>query len=227
VGVYISFIIRTSREACKASEYKLQMETLKTRVLREQINPHFIFNSLTAVKSQYHQNIEKGDFAMNLFSNHLRTNVEAIDKDLIPFEHELDNINNYVQLQNLKYPKPFNIVYDIACVNFLVPILSLQVFVENAIKYSKVNTKDDGYIEISSYEDGDEIILEISDNGAGFDINSIKDASYGIKNARERFELLMNSKIDIYSRNGEGTKVKIHIDKKYKLDGEENEDNCG
>jgi sensor histidine kinase YesM len=226
VGVYICFIVRTSREACKASEYKLQMEKLKTTVLREQINPHFIFNSLTAVKSLYHQDVEKGDYAMNLFSKHLRTNVEAIDRDLIPFEHELDNIANYVELQNLKSTQQFNIIYDIAISNFYVPILSLQVFVENAIKYSKVNYKDDGYIEISSYEDSDEIIIEVNDNGVGFDTNQIKDQSYGIKNSRERFALLMNSNIDITSSTGEGTKVKIHIDKKYKFDEGENENYC-
>jgi LytS/YehU family sensor histidine kinase len=227
VGVYICFIVRTSREACLASEYKLQMEKLKTTVLREQINPHFIFNSLTAVKSLYHQNLEKGDYAMNLFSNHLRTNVEAMDRDLIPFERELNNINNFVELQNLKYPEPFNIVYDIACVNFNVPILSLQVFVENAIKYSKVNTKVDGCIEISSYEDGNDVIVEINDNGIGFDLNEVTNGSYGIKNVKERFKLLMDSDIDIESNVGEGTKVKIHIDKKFKFDEDENENNCG
>jgi LytS/YehU family sensor histidine kinase len=225
IFVYICFIVRTSREAYMASEYKLQLEKLRITMLREQINPHFIFNSLTAVKSLYHQNVEWGDHAMNLFSNHLRTNVEAIDKNLIPFEKELDNINDFVELENLKSSEPFNIIYDISCSNFYVPILSLQVYVENSIKYSKINNKDGGYIEISSYETDNEFIVEINDNGVGFDYNKVSESSFGIKNSRERFALLMGSKVEITSSLGEGTKVKIHIDKKFMIDEGNNENN--
>jgi LytS/YehU family sensor histidine kinase len=172
-----------------------------------------MFNTLTAVKSLYHQDVEAGDRAINLFSKHLRANVEAFDKDVVPFEKELDAIANFVELQNLKYSSPFKIVYDIAFVDFEVPVLSLQVFVENAMKYSKVNQKPDGYIEISSYEEGDDIILEISDNGEGFDPQSISPASCGIKNARERFELLLCANVEIFSAYDCGTRVKITIKK--------------
>jgi LytS/YehU family sensor histidine kinase len=213
IAVYITFIVRTSREAFKASEYKLQLETLKTRVLREQINPHFTFNTLTVIKSQYHKDLQSGDEAVNMFSRHLRANVEAMDNDFIPFEKELDNLTNYVELQNLRFSSPFKIVYDIACVDFNIPVLSLQVFVENAIKYSKVNQKEDGYIEISSFEEGDVITLKVKDNGTGFNVNNINPNSCGIKNARERFKLLMNANVEIDSRIGVGTEVTITFKK--------------
>ncbi len=216
--IYFYYIIRTTRAALKASEYKLQLNTLKSEVLREQIKPHFIFNSLTAIKSLYHKNLDEGDHAMNLFSRHLRSNVEAADTDLIPFERELDNIENYIELENARYDKKFNVIYDIDITDFSVPVLSLQPFVENAIKYSKVNAKEDGFIEISTSEHGEEIWLEISDNGAGFDESDIKENSYGIRNSRERFKLLMNAEIDIASAKGEGTRVTVRI-KKPRADG--------
>jgi sensor histidine kinase YesM len=95
-----------------------------------------------------------------------------------------------------------------------VPILSLQVYVENAIRYSKVNEIEGGYIEISSYEEGDKIIVEVNDNGVGFDVNDIKDTSFGIKNSRERFKLLLNAEIEIKSEIGSGTNVRIILNNK-------------
>ena len=209
--IYFYFIIRTARAALKASEYRLQLNTLKSEILREQIKPHFVFNSLTTIKSLYHKDVTEGDHAMNLFSRHLRSNVEAADTDLIPFERELDNIQNYTELENARYDKKFNIIFNIDFTDFFVPVLSLQPFVENAIKYSKVNDKPDGYIEISTCENGDEVILQITDNGVGFDESDIKENSFGIRNSRERFRLLINAEIEIESKKNVGTKVTIHI----------------
>ena len=206
--IYFFFIIKT---AVQASEYKLQVNNLKSEILREQIKPHFIFNSLTTIKSLYHKDLYEGDHAITLFSRHLRSNVEAADTDLIPFERELDNIQNYIELENTKYDRKFNVIYNIDAAEFSVPVLSLQPFVENAIKYSKVNLSDEGYIEISSYEENNGIILEICDNGVGFDEGDIKPNSCGIKNSVERFKLLMNATIDVASRKGAGTKITIHI----------------
>lgn len=214
VGVYISFTIRTIRQAYEASEYKLQVHMMKARVLREQINPHFIFNCLTTVKSLYHSDLDSGDRAMSLFSNHLRTNVQAMDVDLIPFERELDNLENFIELENLRRERAFDVIYNIGYIDFLVPILSLQVYVENAIRYSKVNEIEGGYIEISSYEEGDKIIVEVNDNGVGFDVNDIMDTSFGIKNSRERFKLLLNAEIEIKSEIGSGTNVRIILNNK-------------
>lgn len=213
VSTYFYFILKTTLQT---SEYKLQVNTLKSEILREQIKPHFIFNSLTTIKALYHKNLDEGDHAIDMFSRHLRSNVEAANTDLIPFERELDNIQNYIELENTKYDKKFNVIYNIDVTEFSVPILSLQPFVENAIKYSKVNLSDEGYIEISSYEKNGEILLEICDNGVGFDENEIGDKSFGIKNSRERFKLLMNATIDIMSKKGEGTRIVIHIAKSAK-----------
>jgi sensor histidine kinase YesM len=213
IGVYISFIIRTSREAFKAGEYKYQMERLKTHVLRQQINPHFIFNSLTAVKAMYHKDCASGDQAISLFSKHLRSNVEAMDTDVITFQRELDNVENFVELQNLGHDTDFCILYDIGFSEFMVPILSLQVFVENAIKYSGVEKKEDGYIEISSFEEGEFIVVQVNDNGVGFCPDEVKATSYGIKNATERFALLLGATVHVFSTPNEGTSINIRLPK--------------
>lgn len=208
---YVAFVIRTDREALKASEYKLKYERVRTEALRGQIKPHFIFNSLAAIQSLYYKSTQAGDRATNLFSRHLRANVEAGTTDLIPFEKELDNVQVYVDLENMRFDNKFNVIFDIDPTDFEIPVLSLQPYIENAMRYSKVNEKPDGYIKISSRMDGKDIVLEVSDNGVGFDDSAIKPTSCGIRNSRERFEMLMGVVPEIRSAPGEGTVITILI----------------
>lgn len=214
LSIYIAFILRTDKNALKAQEYKEKEEKMRTLLLRQQINPHFVFNSLTTIKDMYHKDLKSGDETLNLFAKYLRLNIESINNDLIPFEQELTNIENYINLEQIKRSEDLNIVYNIDYYEFTVPVLAIQVFVENAIKYAKTTFKKDGYIEISSYYKNGYIFLEIIDNGVGFDTSKIKSTSCGIKNAFERFKILKKEvKTEIESEVGKGTKVSIRFKK--------------
>ncbi|MGN0817762.1 MAG: sensor histidine kinase [Candidatus Coproplasma sp.] len=212
--IYLTFILKTESNSLKAEEYRLQAELLKTKVLQQQINPHYIYNSLTTVKEMYHQNCEDGDNAINLFAKHLRANVNGMTTELISFDEEIEIIQNYLGFENLKREKPVEVIYNIEYSDFRVPPLSLQVFVENAVKHGKVGDKPDGVIEISAFEQENEIIVEISDNGAGFDIESINPESCGIANSRARLSLLLGGSVEIDSAVGNGTRVRIKLDKR-------------
>lgn len=209
--VYVAYAMRTDRAALKASEYKLKYERVRTEALRGQIKPHFIFNSLAAIQSLYHKSLEEGDRATSLFSRHLRANVEAANTDLIPFERELDNIQVYVDLENMRYEKKFNVIFDIDYTDFYIPVLSLQPYIENAMRYSKVNENPDGYIKISTAAAEGGVTLEVSDNGAGFDVNAVPQTSCGINNSRERFKVLMGVEPQIISAPGKGAVVTVFI----------------
>ena len=213
IAIYVAFIVRTYRHAMNELKSELQNKDLKLLVLRDQIKPHFVFNCLGAIKALYHEDEEMGDRAVSLLASHLRYNVDASDSNLISFEKELDNVYDFVELKNLRTEKKFEVIYDIDVQDFLVPVLSIEPFVENAIKYSKVNEKEDGRIELSTYQDENFIYIEINDNGAGFDPKNIGENSSGIKNARERYALLLNAKLEISSEINAGTKIKITIPK--------------
>ncbi len=211
--VYIRFITRTQKRALANANYRARYEHIKSKSLQAQIKPHFVFNVLSSVKNLYHVDTQAGDYAIDLFSKHLRAQVEAANTDLIPLEKELDNINIFIDLENIRRERDLNVIFDIDYSDFLIPALSLQPFIENAIKYSKISDKKDGYILISSHCDNGQISLEISDNGVGFDPQSVPQSSYGIRNSVERFRLLTGSTPEIVSSPGNGTKIIIRFNK--------------
>ena len=224
IAIYVAFIVRTYRHAMNELKAELQNKDLKLLVLRDQIKPHFVFNCLGAIKALYHEDEETGDRAVSMLADHLRYNVDAVSSNLIAFEKELDNVYNYVELKNLRTERKFELIYDIDVQEFEVPVLSIQPFVENAIKYSKVNEKEDGRIEISTYQDDSYIYIEIDDNGVGFDPREIKEGSYGIKNVKERYAILLGASVEVNSHLGAGTNVKITIPKEREAQYESDRD---
>ncbi|MCR5741118.1 MAG: histidine kinase [Gammaproteobacteria bacterium] len=221
IFIYAAFIVRTTISAYRN---EAEVERFKSNILKEQMKPHYIFNSLNAIKTLYHEGEEKGDYALSLFSKNLRSDIDNIEQTFVSFEKELDYIMNFVNLENLKKEDKFNVIFNIEVVDFYVPILSLQPYIENSIKYSKVNQKEDGYIEISSREEGDDIIIEIIDNGVGFNMNEVKETSKGIRNSIERFKILLGVDVVIESKIDEGTRVKVALPKD-KIRGKGNENN--
>lgn len=209
-SIYMTFFIHIDRAASRAESYHMQNERLKMKVLIGQIKPHFIFNALTTIKSRYHGNVSEGDGALELFSDYMRESLSLLDKEIIPFEQELQNISRYIEFVNTSREQPFDIVYDIDFTDFHIPAFSLQPFIENAVKYSKVNEKSDGRIMISTTADDEFAQVRISDNGVGFDVSRLKKGAHGINNAKERLKLLINAEPTIKSDTS-GTEITIKI----------------
>lgn len=207
------FVLKTDKIASRAEECCRQNERLKMKILTGQIKPHFIFNALNIVKSGYHRNPNEGDRSLELLSRYLREIISSADAEIIPFEQELNNINEYVNFVNSSQTHSFNIIYNIDMTDFSVPVFSVQTFVENAVKYSRVNEIDGGYIMISSYAVDGIIELKISDNGVGFDTSRIEKGAHGISNACKRFNILLGTEPTVSGICGKGTEITIIIRK--------------
>ena len=185
--------------------------------LKNQIKPHYIFNLLTSIEHAYNKDITIGEEMLTRFSKYLRNNIEHDSEELTPISQEIDTILNYVELESLRNNKEIPLLLNIEDDNFNIPSLSIQVFIENSIKHSKIETKEDGFISLSTYKKENDFIIEIKDNGIGFDLNDIKNQSIGIKNATERIKILVNGEINISSNINQGTEVVIKIPRKEKL----------
>ena len=220
--IYLVFAANAAKAASSNERFKANVESLQAAILKRQINPHFLFNSLNMIKTSYKVSPKKGERGLDLLSKYLRYNVESDDVFLIPFTKEVENISYFVELANLAQEKKFQILYNIDCADFLIPTLSLQPFVENAIRYSKVNEREDGAIEIVTEETDDTIIVSIIDNGVGFEQIPSTGKHYGIANVTERFRLLLNATVEVKSKLDVGTTVTIVIPKKEKGAEDEN-----
>ena len=215
ISIYLFFVIRTAKKAYQNEVYQKKINELEVIALEEQINPHFVFNSLSLIKSIYRQNAEKGDRAVELLSKHLRTNVDIKSGNMIvPLKDELKNVECFVELSNMGNDKPIRIIYDIDVYDLNVPVLGIEPLVENSIKYSQIQNKEDGYIKISTRENEKEFIISVSDNGVGYNVDEIKEKSKGIKNVKERFEIMLSAKVEIYSKIENGSETVITIPKK-------------
>ena len=199
----------TARTAIRVSELECELTSAKSQALKAQIKPHFIYNSLTAIQARYRDGLNKGDKAIEQCAAHLRLITDSAVDDLIPFEDEIRNVMNYFELENLRANGKLGLLLDIDYDEFSVPVLSIQPLVENAIRHGGLREKQDGCITLSSVKNDDCITVTVSDNGVGFDPETVH-AGVGIENTRKRFELI-HAEMQIDSARGGGTRVTIII----------------
>ena len=128
----------------------------------------------------------------------------------IPFEKELNHTKIYLEIEMLRFSDILNVKYDIEVTDFVIPALTLQPIVENAVRYGIRSREDGGTVTISTKRVEDVVYLTVHDDGMGFDVNEKKDdgrSHLGIENTRRRLLQMMNADLIIDSIIGKGTTV--------------------
>ncbi len=204
-------VIRTKndhRDALTALTNVREITAIKSNALRSQINPHFLFNALTLVKSEYDNGNDRGEKTLEELRKHIGRVFEAQEEELIPFSEEAVFAEDYYHIEQTRRSETLpDIEWDVADEDFLVPPLILQPIIENAVKYSGIDRRKGGRITISTSADENDFILTIKDNGIGFDVNKLRRTSTGIRNVTLRVELLLEGSLTIDGTDG--TTVKI------------------
>ena len=191
-----------------------EIQKANDRIVLSQMQPHFIFNCLSAIMALDGMP-KKGKDALGKFSKYLRNNLDTLSSESsIPFVKEIDNVNNYVDLENLRMDNKIKLIYKLDYVDFLIPSLSIEIVVENAIKHGLGKKGNKGIVTISSSLIIDEVIVTVSDDGVGFDVKAISETGhYGIKNLNNRIGLVGGA-VNIESKINKGTIVTITLPKK-------------
>ncbi len=211
-------LIKTKNEYLQLYQEKMQ---IKNNTLKEEIKPHFLFNMLAVIRYQYHKDVHNGDEVMALFSRNFRQSLQNMEHEMIPFEKEIETINQYIELENYQSEKPFDIIFDLEFTDFSLPPLTIEPLVENSVNYSKVNEKEDGYILISSSYEKGIITITVEDNGIGYEKVAVRNNSIGQRNLVERLDMALHAKVKIESSVGNGTKIVINFP--YQAEEEEEE----
>ena len=123
-------------------------------------------------------------------------------------------VEHYVNIEKVRFPD-MNIVYNVETTDFLLPALSVQPLVENAIKHGLMGLETGGTVWIRSYETPTHFCVEVKDDGVGFDMDLPIDKKkhVGIRNIRERLESMVNGELILESHLNIGTKAVIMIPK--------------
>ena len=181
--------------------------------MMSQIRNHFIFNVLGTISTYCKIDPDKADEALTKFARYLRRNINYLETtELIFFETEIAQIEDYVALEQMRFGDRIQFEENLETTNFKIPPLTVQPLVENAIKHGLTKPGRKGTVRILTRQEKDGIIIEVTDNGIGFDTEDLeKKGSVGIKNIRYRLEHMAGASLQIYSKPGEGTKATIRI----------------
>lgn len=198
------------------AEKEVQLAQSRFTTMMSQVRSHFIFNVLNAISGMCKYDPQKADETVVTFARYLRSNIDIMqDDDPVTFHADLRHLEDYIELEQIRFGERIKFVTDITVENFMVPPLILQPLVENSIKHG-LNTKPEGgTITLRTRSTKDEIKIIIEDDGVGFDTNAGTDAhSVGLKNVVFRLEHMMNGRVEIESEIGRGTCVTVSIPQK-------------
>ena len=208
---------RQYKEAIKYQKMQKELYEAKVSVMVSQIQPHFMYNALSSIAMLCKINPDTAYNATITFSDYLRGNMDSLkQKAPVPFEKELEHLKKYLYIEQLRFGKKLNIEYDIQTTDFVLPQLSIQPLVENAVKHGVGMKKKGGTVTISTEENDDFYMVIISDDGVGFDTEQKKNdgrSHVGMENTRRRLKELCNAEVIITSVVGEGTVATVLLPK--------------
>ncbi len=161
-------------------------------IVRHQLSPHFIFNAMNSIQGLVNTDqSEKASFYLTEFGFLLRQTLHYSDKLFIPLSEELKVLEAYISLEKLRFKFSFDLLVagGIQTDMIELPPLLLQPIVENSIKHGISDLREKGKVEIRIYRQNQHLVLQISDNGKGFDNQKIA-GGWGLRLTRERVKLV-------------------------------------
>lgn len=206
---------RDQRQRLQAQENQLTQSRIA--ILLSQIQPHFLYNTLTAICGLCDENPKEAKRVTAEFADYLRHNLESLSVGTpTPFLDELKHTKVYLGIEKKRFEDKLNIVYDITVDDFLIPALTVQPLVENAVKHGIRRAKKGGTVTIHTAENADYYEITVEDDGIGFDSGQLQSDDkmhIGIENVRDRLWSMCRGTLTIKSKAGLGTRAVIKIPK--------------
>jgi hypothetical protein len=166
--------------------------SLEIKAIRSQLNPHFIFNALSSIQGLVNKNdIPAANLYLTEFSTLLRESLHNNDKEMVPLVTEINLLETYLKLEQLRFDFKYEINIDEAIDKngTEIPNLILQPLVENAVKHGVSTLAGEGFIKISFIKREHDLLVLIADNGNKFDETQSTDG-FGLKLTNNRIALL-------------------------------------
>ena len=196
-----------------------ELSESRVRLMMNQLKPHFIRNSLATIRVITRHDPEKAYDLLYDFTQYLSYNIDSMrDTDLTTFGEELRHIREYTNIEEEHMRHRLRMVYEPGPVDFMIPPLSVEPFVENAVKHGVWPRREGGTVWVGSAEEEDAYVITVRDDGVGFDPDdppepAVSGHGIGMKYAAERIRAMTGGSVHIDSCPGSGTTVTIRIPK--------------
>jgi hypothetical protein len=214
--IILYFIKKRNNKRLADNEQQKNITKLQLNSIRSQLNPHFLFNALSGIQNLMNKN--ETDNANKYLSKFARLTRNVLDdKELISLSQEKTLLDDYLQMEQLRFGFSYEINYsnNLDLDNIEIPSMLLQPFVENAVKHGISEKDSDGKIVVNLYKKDSDLILSVIDNGSGFNTQQ-KHNGLGLSLSNTRISLLNSIykknhfTLDVQS-NLNGTKVSLTL----------------
>ncbi|WP_234735286.1 sensor histidine kinase [Tellurirhabdus bombi] len=169
---------------------KTSIRETEAKVLRSQLNPHFVFNALNSIRALVLENPSKAQQGITQLSNILRNSLLADRRKTVELREEIKTVEDYLELEKVRYEDRLNarLKVDPKTHYLQVPPMMLQTLVENAIKHGVQKAIGGGFVELTSWLEDNLLHIRIRNTGALGDTEASN--GFGLKNTSQRLELL-------------------------------------
>ncbi|MDO4813045.1 MAG: histidine kinase [Eubacteriales bacterium] len=207
-------VLQREAELAKSHE---EMTNMRVKLMMAQIQPHFLYNTLSSIAYLCTEDPKEAENATNEFASYLKSNLKSINsRKPIPFVEELRHVENYLKIEKRRFTDRIKIVYDIETTDFNIPALALQTMVENAVRYGAEARYEPTTITVSTNETDTVFVVTVQDDGVGFDVSHTPEEDrlhIGIEGTRSRLASMVGGTLEIDSKIGIGTTVTMTIPK--------------
>lgn len=200
------------RQEARALQADGLAKEAELRMLRYQLNPHFLFNSLNSVSALIREDPRRAEKMLNELSEFLRYSLAGAKAPDAPLRDEIEAVRNYLDIEKIRYEDKLSVKFDVepSAEDFRIPTLLIHPLVENALKYGMQTSALPLEIEITARGGGGSLRLEVANTGAwvesssnGSQING-GGASIGLENIRRRLEQAFPRRhhFDVFEQDG-------------------------
>ncbi len=200
--------------AAESAANRVRILETESALLVSQMNPHFLFNALTAVQELCYVDPVGAAATVASLSDHLRTCIDFVNLPrLIPFWEEIEHIESYFYVEKARFGDRLRMVTEIDEDFFLIPPLTVQPLVENAIRHGISKKSGGGTVTLRVQRLEDRIRISVADDGIGFEPGAARYRS--LDNVRLRLRSLLGARIRLTSRPGHGTEISFSFIPQY------------
>ena len=181
----------TQRRILALSQSETALKTAELANLKNQLNPHFLFNAINSIKALTLSDPHLARNALTELSQLLRTSLSMGNEQLVTFETEVNFVRDYLSLEKLRYENRLNYYFEVDknSLNTKIPPMTLQVLVENAIKHGIGTSKEGGHVLIKSTYKENVFLLTVVNSGKLKQNTTFVNTGVGLKNLEKRLFL--------------------------------------